>query len=225
MTWLKAQLWQGIFGTGWVNAVVSLLLVAGVYFTNKIYDLLNHGPNVIFLKTPLDELIPVVGPFVVPYVSLEPFVYVTLVVFLLFRTRLFQSAALSMIAAWFVSYGFYYFLQSFMARPTLVGDDVFTQMIREVYASDNPYNDFPSLHTSLSTVLAIHWWRADRRIGIPVAIWVALIVMSTVFVKQHYVPDVIGGLVLAFGVSWIFLSLLDRPRAPARHEVSAPAAE
>ena len=205
MDWLKAQLKQGIFGTGWANAGISIVLAVAVYFTSEIYYALNHGPNVIFMKSPLDDLIPVVPPFVIPYVSLEPFIYATLVLFLLFRTHLFQSAALSLIAAWFVSYAFYFFLQSFIDRPTLTGTDTLTQMIRDVYASDNAYNDFPSLHTSLSTILAIHWWRVDRRIGIPVAIWVALIVASTVFVKQHYVADMISGLLLAFGASGVML--------------------
>ncbi len=208
MEWLKAQFKQGIFGTGWVNAGISLLLVAGVYFTSKIYALLNHGPNMIFLRTPIDDLIPVVPAFVIPYVSLEPFIYTTLVLFLLFRTRLFHSAALTLIAAWFVSYAFYFFLQSYIDRPVLTGTDTLTQMIGDVYAGDNAYNDFPSLHTSLSTILALHWWRVDKRIGVPVAIWVALIVASTVLVKQHYIADVIGGLLLAFGASRVFLKVV-----------------
>ncbi len=53
-------------------------------------------------------------------------------------------------------------------------------MIRDVYAGDNAYNCFPSLHTSLSTVLGIHWWRMNKK--------------------------VVGGLLLAFGASWVFLS-------------------
>lgn len=212
MNWLKAQLQQGIFGTGWRNAGISLLLVVGVYLTNKIYAVLNHGPAVIFVKSPLDDLIPLVPAFAIPYVSLEPFVYASLVLFLLFRTRIFQSAALAMIAAWFVSYAFYFFLQSFMDRPPLTGNDPLIQMIREVYASDNAYNCFPSLHTSLSTVLAIHWWRVNQKIGVPIALWVALIVASTVFVKQHYIADVIGGLLLAFGAASFFLKrIADRP--------------
>ena len=205
MKWLKAQLRQGVFGTGRTNAGISILLAIGIYLTSKIYALLNHGPNVLFLKSPLDDLIPVVPPFVIPYVSLEPFIYTTLILLLLFRTRIFQSAALSLITAWWVSYVFYFFLQSYIDRPRLLGTDTLTQMIRDVYASDNAYNDFPSLHTCLSTILAIHWWRVDRRIGAPVAVWVALIVASTVFVKQHYVADMISGLLLAVGVSWLFL--------------------
>ena len=215
MEWLKAQFKQGIFGTGWRTAGISILLVVGVYLTNKIYALLNHGPRVILMKSPLDDLIPLVPAFVVPYVSLEPFIYATLVLFLLFRTRLFQSAALSMIAAWFVSYAFYFFLQSEMLRPTLTATDTLTQMIRDVYAGDNAFNCFPSLHTSLSTVLAIHWWRVNKKIGIPIAIWVALIVASTVFVKQHYIADVLGGLVLAFGAAFFFLrQVVDRQQKP-----------
>ena len=206
MDWLKAQLKQGIFGTGWTNAGISILLAVGIYLTNKLYAILNHGPNVIFLRSPIDDAIPLVPIFAIPYTSLEPFIYATLVLFLLFRTRLFQSATLSMIAAWFVSYAFYFFLQSYMDRPALVGNDPLIQMIREVYASDNEYNCFPSLHTSLSTILGIHWLRVDKRIGTLIAIWVALIVLSTMFVKQHYIADVISGLILAFSVSWFFLN-------------------
>ena len=102
-----------------------------------------------------------------------------------------------MVVVWFISYAFYFFLQSYIARPQITGTDPLSALIRSIYASDRPYNDFPSLHTSLSTIIAIHWWRLDRRIGIPAAIWTALIVASTVLVKQHYVADVAGGLVLA----------------------------
>src|SRR6202162_74766 len=83
------------------------------------------------------------------------------------------------------------------SRPEVTGTDFFSGMVRSVDASDQPYNDFPSLHTSLSTIIAVHWWRVDRRIGIPAAIWTVLIVASTVLVKPHYVADVVGGLVLA----------------------------
>ncbi|HTX78359.1 MAG TPA: phosphatase PAP2 family protein [Longilinea sp.] len=205
---IKKVFGKGIFGTGWLNAAIDIVLAAAVYFTDTIYDLLNHGPAVLNLHTPIDSALPVVTPFVIPYVSLEPFVYATLIIFLLCNTRVFQSACLSMLTAWFVSYGFYYFLQTEVVRPVLTGSDALTQMIRNVYATDNPYNDFPSLHTSISTILAIHWFRLERRIAIPVAVWVVLIVASTVLVKQHYVADVASGLLLAFGASWLYISLL-----------------
>ncbi len=207
---MKRVFGRGIFQTGWVNAAASLLLGAGVYLVSKIYDPLNHGPAVMHLRTPLDDALPLVPLFVIPYVSLEPLIYFSLIVFLVFRTRIFQSATLSLILAMLVSYAVYFFLQTEVMRPAVSGTDVLSRMIRDVYAGDNPYNDFPSLHTSLSTIIAIHWWRTDHRLGIIAAAWTALIVASTVFVKQHYVADVASGLLLAWGVSWLSWKLLHR---------------
>jgi membrane-associated phospholipid phosphatase len=214
VSWLRAQLRLGIFGEGWRSAVVTLALGVAAIGASLFYDALNHGPSVLFLRTPLDDLIPVVGPFAVPYVSLRPFIYVSAVLFLLFRARIYRSAATSMIVVLLVSYAFYAFLQTYIDRPLITGDDLFSRMIRDVYASDQPYNDFPSLHASLSTIFAVHWLRVDRRIGLPIAIWAALIVVSTVFVKQHYVPDVIAGVLLASVTSWWSLRLLAGPVGP-----------
>jgi membrane-associated phospholipid phosphatase len=186
---------------GW-GLTLSLLLIPAILGTNLIYDSLNHGPNRIFLESPLDRALPVVPIFAVPYVSLIPYIGVSLLAFLFLRVRVYRSAAVTMIIAWFISYAFYFFLQSYIVRPGITGTDPFSGIIRSIYASDQPYNDFPSLHTSLSTIIAIHWWRVDRRIGMPAAIWTALIVMSTVLIKQHYLADVAGGLVLAGVTSW-----------------------
>jgi membrane-associated phospholipid phosphatase len=197
------QLDRGILAErGWA-LILSLLLIPAILGTNLIYDSLDHGPNRIFLETPVDRALPVVPIFAIPYVSLIPYIGVSLLVFLFFRVRVYRSAAITMIAVWFISYACYFFLQSYIARPQITGVDPFSAMIRTIYASDQPYNDFPSLHTSLSTIIAIHWWRFDRRIGIAAAIWTALIVASTVLVKQHYLADVAGGLVLATVTSWL----------------------
>ncbi|HUI73177.1 MAG TPA: phosphatase PAP2 family protein [Spirochaetia bacterium] len=209
---LRRLFGRGIFATGWINAGGSILLAAGVFFASKIYDPLNHGPAVLHLRTPLDDAIPLVPLFVIPYDSLEPVIYFSLIVFLIFRTRIFQSAALSVIVAMLVSYLVYFLAQSEVIRPVVSGADLFSGMIRDVYAGDNPYNDFPSLHTSLSTIMAIHWWRADRRLGVIGIVWAALIVSSTLFVKQHYVADVVSGLLLAWGASWLSRKVL-RPES------------
>jgi membrane-associated phospholipid phosphatase len=202
---LSRQLRGGILAErGW-GLIVSLLLIPAILATNLIYDSLNHGPNRIFLETPLDRALPVVPIFAIPYVSLIPCIGVSLVAFLFFRVRIYRSAALTMIIVWLISYAVYFFLQSYIARPQITGIDPFSAIIRTIYASDQPYNDFPSLHTSLSTVIAIHWWRLDRRIGITAAIWTVLIVASTVLVKQHYLADVAGGLVLAAVTSAIVM--------------------
>jgi hypothetical protein len=147
--WAREQRRSGIFGEGPRSAIVTLVLGAAAIVVSLFYDALNHGPSVLFLRTPLDDLIPVVGPFAVPYVSLRPFIYLSAALFLLFRVRIYRSAAVSMIVVLLVSYAFYAFLQTYIDRPAIAGDDLFSRMIRDGYASDQPYNDFPSARVAI----------------------------------------------------------------------------
>jgi membrane-associated phospholipid phosphatase len=201
----RAASWlgRGIFRTGWANAAIGLALAAAVFFVSKVYDLLNHGPAVLNLRTALDSALPLVPVFVIPYVSLQPYIYASLLLFLVFRTRLYQSTAIAFLIAWSLSYCFYALLQSEVVRPVLLGSGRLVDMIREVYAGDKPFNDFPSLHTSLSAILAIHWFRAGKRLGILAWVWTALIIASTVLIKQHYLADLGAGLLVAFIASWL----------------------
>lgn len=211
----------GVFFSGWAIAAVCVVLAIADYVTSLGYDYLNHGPYRLFLRTPIDQALPVVPIAVIPYDSLQPFIYASLIVFLVFRVRVFQSAVLSMIATFLVSYVFFAFLQTYVDRPTLTAGDTLTQMIRDVYAGDHPYNDFPSLHVSTSTIIAIHWWRFGRSWTLPIILWAGLIAISTVLVKQHYVPDIAGGLLLAFATSVFFWRFLG-PRKATEHATPAP---
>ncbi len=222
LTGLRAQLRRGVIFMGWKGAAFCVALGLADYVASLGYDYLNHGPYRLFLRSPVDQALPVVPLFVVPYVSLQPFIYGSLVIFLLFRARVFQSAVLSMIATFLVSYIFFALLQTYVDRPVLTGDGVLTKMVRDVYAGDHPFNDFPSLHVSTSTIIAIHWWRFGRHYTWPVLVWAGLIAISTVMVKQHYVVDIAGGLALAFGTSWFFLRVIDSQAGEARGAGRAP---
>lgn len=198
---VTAHLRRGVLDQRWRTAALDVALIPALLGTSLVYELLNHGPSRIFLRTPLDGALPGVPVFAVPYVSLIPFVGLSLLLMLFRRARVYRSAALSMLLVWFTSYVFYVFLQSFVSRPQVGGSDVFSGLVRWVYGADQPYNDFPSLHASLSTIIAIHWWHIDRRAGVAAAAWTALVVASTVLIKQHYLADMLAGLLLAAAAS------------------------
>ena len=219
---LPQRLRQGILGEGWHAAVLDVSLVPAILAINALYGPLNHGPNRIFLRSGLDGSIPLVPVFAVAYLSLIPFIGASLLAMTLFSARVYRSPAFSMIAAWLISYAFYFFLQSYVDRPVVPGNDVFSSLVRSIYASDAPYNDFPSLHTSLSMIIAIQWWRIDRRIGVPVAVWTALIVVSTTLVHQHYLADVALGIVVAVVSSAVFLRTWGAPRRRAQAGAGDP---
>jgi membrane-associated phospholipid phosphatase len=205
-----SRLARGILGTGRANACISVALAALVFLGGRVYSFQNHGPAHVDLQTPLDAAIPLVKTFVLPYVVFDVYIFASLFVFMMLKTRTFQSAAFAFILAQGLSNLFFAFMQTEVARPALVGSDVLTRILRDVYASDPPFNAFPSLHVSLSTNLAIHWRRLDRRSGGWAWALSAVIIVSTVFVKQHYLADVAGGLILGWACSSLPEALLPR---------------
>lgn len=165
------------------------------------------------LDSSLDALIPFCEYFIVPY--LLWFVYVGLTVgwFTFFCDsdgeyfRLSRSLALSgtvfLVISALLPNG-----QSL--RPCLSNcDNLFQQAVQLLYRVDTPTNVFPSIHVCYSLVCweAILQQKTLREHPIlisAVTILTALIIAATLFLKQHTLVDVIGGLVLAGITDQIF---------------------
>jgi membrane-associated phospholipid phosphatase len=198
----------------WRDVLLALGLGAVSVAVYLIYPVLNHGPNKIFLQTPLDRAIPLVPVMVIPYLSLYPLLILAAVVFAGTDLRQVQALALAVTLALLVSYLFYVLAQSYVIRPSPAGWDWLTAAVRYVYSLDRPYNDFPSLHTCLSAIVAVLWLRIHRRTGVAVAVWCSLIVASTVLIHQHYLADVAGGL----AVAWLAVAASGRIIAAIHHD-------
>jgi membrane-associated phospholipid phosphatase len=196
------------------DVLLALLLGAVSVATYLIYPVLNHGPNKIFLQTPLDRAIPLVPVMVIPYLSLFPLIIVAAAVFAIADLRRVQALALAVTLALLVSYLVYALAQSYVIRPSPAGGNWLTAGVRYVYSLDRPFNDFPSLHTSLSAIVAVMWLRIHPRTGVAVAFWCGLIIASTVLIHQHYLADVAGGL----AVAWLAVAASDRIIAAIHHD-------
>jgi hypothetical protein len=55
---------------------------------------------------------------------------------------------------------------------------------------------FPSLHAGICAAVAIDGWRTSRRWGIAFTAVAAMIWISTIYLRYHWVPDLLAGLVL-----------------------------
>jgi membrane-associated phospholipid phosphatase len=75
-----------------------------------------------------------------------------------------------------------------------------------------PHGNFPSMHVGLSVpVIAATFLVGGPFVGSVTIIWTILIALSTLFTKQHYILDVLAGLLggcVIFGlVLWIFSNI------------------
>ncbi len=84
-------------------------------------------------------------------------------------------------------------------RPTGITPNSFVHWGALInYWLDLPYCCFPSLHVGMAAMAAFSCWKVDRPIGALALVVTALIGASTLFVKQHYFVDVVGGFTIAY---------------------------
>ena len=93
------------------------------------------------------------------------------------------------------AYATYLVYPVYLPRPELTGHSLATRLLALEYL-DKPYNHFPSLHVALAILVALGC-SDDRRMRWWLPAVVAIMAVSTVFVKQHYILDVLAAAVLA----------------------------
>jgi hypothetical protein len=94
----------------------------------------------------------------------------------------------------------------FLALPARLGysriippDSPYREIFQTMFVIDKPFNLVPSLHVvySAAIILAIAE-RLGKTGRIVLFGWLALVVASTILVRQHHLLDVFSGLTLAF---------------------------
>lgn len=152
----------------------------------------------------LDDVIPFCEYFIIPYYLW--FVYVTcVVVYLLFKNKqdyyrtctfLFTGMTIFLAISTLWPNGHH-------LRPYIMPrDNIFTDLVKIIYAADTPTNLWPSIHVynSIGAHLAIvknQKLRKNKPVHIASLILCISIILSTVFLKQHSAFDVITAFIMA----------------------------
>jgi membrane-associated phospholipid phosphatase len=152
----------------------------------------------------LDAHIPFIEYFIVPYLLWFAYIGVTGVYFLFWEKKSFcRLMYYGMIGMTLFIVASYLYPNGLEIRPdTFVRDNIFVTLTQWIYKIDTATNVFPSIHVfnSVGVNVAIH--RSKRLEG---HVWIqrmssvlmTLIILSTVFVKQHSLVDVLSALLLS----------------------------
>ena len=171
----------------------------------------------------LDLVIPLV-PFWSLIYGAFYFFLILLPIFVVRQEDQIRSTVYAYLLIWITAYLFFIFYPTLAPRPEKVTGEGFAVWgLRQLYSSDPPYNCFPSLHVAHSFVSALTCYRVHRGLGLFAIACASLVAISTLFTKQHYVVDVIAGVVLALIASAIFLRKYWRERIPELDRDVAPA--
>ena len=103
----------------------------------------------------------------------------------------------------------YWWRQELLANK--IEGNFFADIMYFYYTHETSFNCLPSMHAGMSTICFFTWYQYyqinptfKRKIIAIIAFIIAVgVVLSTLFVKQHYIIDEIAGVALAFAVGII----------------------
>ena len=163
----------------------------------------------VILKTPLDDFVPFWPLWAVPYLLSLPW-WTTAYLWAALKMpanlyRAFISAALGIMLT---SYLIYIAYPTFIERPILTGTSWEMDLVRFIYNQDRIYNAFPSGHTYCTILITLFWWDWQPRWRWLWGLIAVTILLSTLFTRQHNLPDLAGGAALAYagyrlGLWWV----------------------
>ena len=192
------ELWKRIKG----------ILIFGVLYLSAFFFMESRDVPIHIIHTAFDDLIPFCEYFIVPYVIW--YLYVAGTVTYLGLTdkglkeynRYILNMALGMVVFIIVSF---IYPNGQNLRPALESDNIFKWAVNFLYTIDTTTNILPSLHVYASVACDMALCRDPRFKKHPSWRWAShiltlLICLSTMFLKQHSVIDVIAALLcnLAF---------------------------
>lgn len=155
------------------------------------------------VESVLDKYIPFIEVFVVPYLLWFVFCFATMI-YLFFNDKADYYKAVKLMATGMTIFLIIctFFPNGQNLRPHYFErDNIFVDLVKMIYQTDTSTNVFPSLHVfnSLGCYIAIthnEKLRKSKLIQRGSLVLTILIVLSTVFLKQHSIIDVFGAFIL-----------------------------
>lgn len=174
--------------------------VAGYMLVNWISQFRSYYIDV---SVPWDYSIPFIPVFIFGYTL----VYLS-VVLLYFTMKDMQEFRRTIVAYLLITTVHYIFFLLFPVKLDFRADfsglsGLSVEATKLYYFIDKPYNCFPSLHVAYSTLAVMCSWKNHHFMRIVFLVMAVIVAISVVFVKQHYMLDVVTG-----ALSGILLYLL-----------------
>lgn len=173
-------------------------LILFYIFTIGGYLFFSNQETSTHFTTSFDSFIPIIPVFVVPYLfATIMFLIIPILFYLKLDWTKTKQYLLTQALANALSFLIYVFYPTSVIREPIAGDDIFSQILNLIYSTDGSSAAFPSGHVFQSIIIAYFLWQYFPKTKLMIVIILPLILVSTVFLKQHYLPDIFGGVFVA----------------------------
>ncbi len=190
--------------------ILTIVLIAFqslCYFVSKLF-----GGNPHLIGSFIDDKIPFNMWFIIPYCIW--YVLIFLIPYYIYKKDkdLFVRYIVSYTLCTVVANIIFIVYPTYVDRPIVSGNGVLEFITKVVFAVDTPpQNCFPSLHCAVSMLFVLYMFRC-KECSLPskvITFIIAIMIMvGTLFVKQHVLIDLISGDVIALFI-YLVVSKID----------------
>lgn len=191
----------------WFAALFAYFIIG--YTVSNYFNL--YRTYYFNMSLPFEDRIPFVPLFILGYLAV--YLAVIIVYVLVDDYALFKRAVVLFIIVPTVHFILFLLIPVKMNRPNVDGADGIMHLLTHYYyLMDHPVNCFPSLHVSYSFAGTLLMWNYKRRWAYGLLLLTMLVAASVILVKQHYVLDVVGALIVTTILSISLRVLFYTPR-------------
>ena len=199
----------------WIVAL-SYSAIILVFLSYEFFNKLTPSYKPLVMSGLVDPHIPTISIFVIPYLSFH-ILAAFVIPYLSLRIGGFRSFIVNTWAIVFAQIFLdiaYWLFQTEVPRSAIVEKNFFDwALVHVVYGNDRPLNGFPSNHVTWSVISILALWRLRHkapRLAWGFMAWFMLIIPATVFLKQHFLIDIYGGIFVACATYWATLFKVER---------------
>ena len=178
-----------------VTIAFLMLLQAILYWFLKIFQ-----KNPIYINSNIDNKIPFIGQFVYIYDLFYPACFIAFYFLYKKDEKIYYNSIIAGCMGYLIADIIFLSLPTIMYRPIIPSTDIITDFVLKItYLYDNPpLNCFPSIHCLFCFQVIYSYLKSSHTLKnkIIVITLMLLIIISTLFVKQHYFYDVIAALII-----------------------------
>lgn len=186
--------------------IATIVFQSLIYFITKIYQ-----GKPYLLQSSLDDAIPFISWFIYFYILWYIMLFfVPLIIYVKSKDVFYKYMAMYLISVVICGIVFLLFPTT-INRYEVIGGDFTSKLVRLIYKMDiPPVNCLPSIHCLVAMLFMYGIAKVNVKNEVKALVWVIsiCIIISTLFVKQHVVYDVIASFIV------VCLTLLITKKVP-----------
>lgn len=180
-----------------------IIIIISIAFESLMYELgraFSHSPTL--LVSSIDDKIPFLAGFIYPYISWYLMLFFVPIIIHKYSKADFCNYITTTIITIIIAFCIFIIFPTTVNRPNIVGINFTSNITYLIFKMDEPVLCcLPSMHCVLCFLFIIYTIKLKglkSPFKVIITLWSSLVILSTLFIKQHVIYDILGAIIVVY---------------------------